>query len=311
MSVGAHHTPAATGEDGVLADLEAAFDGVVASVSPSRSSAAHVRRIAGRVLLGIGICSLLFLVFELEFTGVLEQRSQSTLLTEFKQRVATRTYDALDAPIPHGPVALLDIPRVGVHQVVVQGSGPTDLQQGPGHLAGSPLPGEYGNAVILGHQRTYGAPFADLSRLTPGAEIDAVTGQGKFSYRVTRVTVVKPGQDSLTGPVLGSRLTLVTSTSASSPDRLVVVSRLVGKPLGIPRRPPVTTAPDALGTQGDRVGLLEAVLWAQVLVVAVILAGRAYRVWPRRISYLLTTPPILLIVLLMFEALDRFLPGTL
>jgi len=58
--------------------------------------------------------------------------------------------------IPAGEAfARLSIPRLHAVLYVVEGTDSTDLRRGPGHLAGSALPGSTGNCVIAGHRDTH------------------------------------------------------------------------------------------------------------------------------------------------------------
>ena len=284
--------------------------------SPGRSAVAswdprRVARVAGLILVGLGVVLALFVAFEFLFSGVIEQRSQSALLAQLQQRMQVTTFDARTAPVPSGAIGMIQIPGLGVSQVVVQGSTTGDLQQGPGHLEGTPLPGEFGNAVIVGHRRLYGAPFSGLPGLHPGDPIVAITGQGRFVYHVQKVVVIRPGESDVVSPALDSRLSLVTSGSLTSGDRVAVVAKLEGNPVGLPRRAPVAVPSDELGMTGNISGLLVAVLWGQLLAIALVLGARAFRAWPRSISYLIVVPPVLMLLWLVFASLDRFLPGTL
>lgn len=272
---------------------------------------ARLRRHAGLALVAAGLAVALFIAFEFAYTGQLEQRSQRSLLATFQKRLAAGQFDAPDAPVQSGPVAVLQIPAIGLDQVVVQGSSPEDLKQGPGHLPGTPLPGEFGNAVIIGHRLTYGGPFGHLGRLGRGDTIAVLTGQGRFTYRVTGTSTVRPGQHDVVGPSADSRLTLVTSTSAFGSDRRAVTASLVGDPVGIATRPPATAAGDELGTSGDIAGLYLAIIWLIALAGLALAAARAYRNWPRLAVHLVTTPPLLMLLYLVYQSLDRFLPGTL
>ncbi len=84
------------------------------------------------------------------------------------------------------PVARLKIPEIDVDVVVVAGVSVEDLKRGPGHYPGTPLPGQYGNAVIAGHRTTYGRPFHDIDDLEPGDQIVATTTlAGRYVYEVT------------------------------------------------------------------------------------------------------------------------------
>jgi sortase A len=261
--------------------------------------------------MGLGVVLVLFLAYEYAVSGVVERQQQVALLSQLRDRFATPGFDSPNQPIPSGPVALLEIPRLGLRQVVVEGSSPADLQRGPGHYPASALPGEYGNSVILGHRTVDGGPFSALDSLRPGDQLVAVTGQGRFAYRVTRVGRVDAGGSDVIGPVAGSRLTLLTSQSASSSDRLAVVATLEGRPVAVPRRAPVTAAPDELGTSGDLLALFEAIGWAQILLLVVLLGVVVFRRWPARAAYLVAVPPVLVLLLLIFQNLDRALPGTL
>jgi len=282
------------------------------AVQPAPDGQGRLRRWLGRALLGLGLVLALFLAYEFFFTGVYEARSQRALLPEFQQRLAEGGgFDSLTAPVPSGPVALLRIPSIGVRQVVVEGSSPEELKQGPGHLPGSVLPGEFGNSVIFAHRLTYGGPFSDLSTLKVGDEIHTVTGLGAFTYKVRKVGVVAPGENDVIGPALKSELTLVTSRTPGSSDRVAVTASLLGKPVGVPKRPQVAVGSDEQGTSGDPLGLLLAVLWAQVLLVLVLVANRLYHRWPRLAAHLVTTPAILVALWMVFQSLDRFLPGTM
>jgi sortase A len=292
---------------------EAAPEPEVVAVPPSdpRWTAGRIRRICGLALFGMGVVLALFLLYEFAFTGLREGRSQRAMLPEFTSRLATGTFDDPAAPVPSGPIALLEIPSIGTHQIVVQGSSPSDLKRGPGHMPGTPLPGEFGNSVILGHNRLYGGPFGDIHSLHEGDTIVAVTGQGRFQYDVQKVVTVAPGDKDVIGPALDSLLTLVTSKSPTSSDRVAVVAKLHGDPVAVPQRPQAFAGSDQRGTSGDASGLLLAIIWSALLAATVAVAVRLHAVWPRAAAHLVTTPVILLLLWLIFQSLDLLLPGTM
>lgn len=82
------------------------------------------------------------------------------------------------------PVAYVSIPAIGVEEVVVQGTSPADLTNGPGHRRDTVMPGQEGTSVIMGRQATYGGPFSLLGALDIGDRIEVVTGQGESVYEV-------------------------------------------------------------------------------------------------------------------------------
>ncbi len=104
-----------------------------------------------------------------------EARAQHLLYTEYRSELATETAPtgALDydgKPVVAGsPVALMSIPAIGLHDVVVvDGTTSGNLLDGPGHLRTTPLPGNVGTSLVMGRSTTYGAPFGEITSLVPG-----------------------------------------------------------------------------------------------------------------------------------------------
>ena len=64
-------------------------------------------------------------------------------------------------------IARIEIPAIGVDDIVVAGVDSGDLKKGPGHFPTTPLPGQLGNSAIAGHRTTYGQPFFDVDKLRP------------------------------------------------------------------------------------------------------------------------------------------------
>ncbi|MGD2168581.1 MAG: class GN sortase [Gammaproteobacteria bacterium] len=119
-----------------------------------------------------------------------------------------------DTPISPWPwadtqvVARLRVPSLRIRQYVLAGAHGQSLAFGPGHLAGTPLPGQAGNSVIAGHRDTH---FEFLRFLGPGDDIffDLPHGQ-TVRYRVSDVWVTV---DTDTRPLAQrseSYLTLIT-----------------------------------------------------------------------------------------------------
>ena len=105
----------------------------------------------------------------------------------------------------------------------MQGVSEADLQMGPGHYPGTPLPGYKGNVGIAGHRTTFGAPFFRLNELVPGDLIYLTdTSDSTWVYRVTHQWVVPPSDVGVLGPTNGAELTLTTCN-----PRFEATSRLV------------------------------------------------------------------------------------
>jgi sortase A len=293
-----------------------------ASTAPNASATAEpdeiggrrerLLRIAGRIILCVGLFAALFVVYELAFTPLTEQNAQASLLNQFQQNVPTTTVDAPGASIAEGsPVALINIPSIGLTQVVAEGTTPSDLKVGPGHLMSSPLPGEAGNVVIAGHRTTYGAPFAKLDQLVGGNIIKFDTGRGSVTYVVNSVKHVSPGAPDPILDTPNNRLTLITSDPAIfASGRLVVEASLIGLPLDVAHRAPVLVGNADLGLTGDPLGLALGLIWAELLGLTVFLAWRYRHRWSPEVLYLLTAPIVLILAVLTFSSLDLMLPGT-
>jgi sortase A len=126
-------------------------------------------------------------------------------------------------------VAELRVPRIGLRAVVVRGTAPGDLREGPGLLDATPLPGEHGTTAIAGHRTTYGAPFRHLDALRPGDAIAVRLPYATFRYAVEATRIVDPGDRSVLRRVRHDRLVLSACHPLfSAARRIVVLARLVG-----------------------------------------------------------------------------------
>ncbi|MGN6792493.1 MAG: hypothetical protein ACTHJW_08900, partial [Streptosporangiaceae bacterium] len=88
----------------------------------------------GTGLILLGVFLLGFLAYLFGISGVQEARAQSnayaTLRGELGQQVAP-----LAAAMPGAPVAILNIPAIGItNMIVVEGTSPENLELGPGHV---------------------------------------------------------------------------------------------------------------------------------------------------------------------------------
>jgi sortase A len=126
-------------------------------------------------------------------------------------------------------IAELRIARIGLRTVVVRGTDPADLREGPGLIAGSPLPGQGGTTAIAGHRTTYGAPFRSLDALRRGDAIALRLPYGTFRYAVESWRIVQPGDLSVLRRVGHDRLVLSACHPLfSAARRIVVFARLAG-----------------------------------------------------------------------------------
>jgi sortase A len=88
------------------------------------------------------------------------------------------------------PVGRLQIGRIGLRMVVVQGTDHETLKKGPGHYEPSAVPGEGHLIYIAGHRTTYLAPFARINDIKVGDYITFSVPYATFTYRVQRHYIV-------------------------------------------------------------------------------------------------------------------------
>jgi sortase A len=121
------------------------------------------------------------------------------------------------------PIGRLEIPRIGLSAVVMEGGDEQTLNVAVGHLPDTPLPWQPGNAALAGHRDTF---FRPLRRIRDGDEIRLVTPRGTFRYRTTRQVVVEPDELWVLDPSPAAALTLITCYPfdfvGAAPRRFVV-----------------------------------------------------------------------------------------
>jgi len=140
---------------------------------------------------------------------------------------------ALSAPQPvatsgeENNLTRLQIPKINLDAVIVEGTRHRQLAVAPGHMTDTPAPGEAGNAVITGHRDTF---FRHIYELQKGDSIIVQRDGKTFNFEVTGKQVVEPDDLSVIRPSEDSRLTLVTCYPTyyigPAPERLVVFSKL-------------------------------------------------------------------------------------
>ena len=123
-------------------------------------------------------------------------------------------------------LARLEMPAIGVNDIVVAGVDKTDLKKGPGHFPDTPLPGQLGNTAIAGHRTTFGQPFRDVDQLDVGDEIRVTTPNGVFVYLVTGQQIVSPSdyQVVATSDPTKATITLVSCHPVFTARERIIIS---------------------------------------------------------------------------------------
>lgn len=136
-----------------------------------------------------------------------------------------------DVPVEDEAFARLVVPSLGLEAIVFEGVGTETLAKGPGHIPGTPIPGQPGNSVISGHRTTYGRPFYDFDLLAAGDRIEIETSIGNHVYEVRESFIVEPTDVWVTDDRPGAWLTLTTCHPRfSARQRLIITAELVEGP---------------------------------------------------------------------------------
>ncbi len=106
------------------------------------------------------------------------------------------------------PVARLSVPSLGIERYILAGADGSALAFGPGHLVGTPEPGDAGNSVVGGHRDTH---LAFLKYLRAGDVIEIQRPDGhRVEFRVVEGLVLHKRDVWVAKQEGPTRLTLVT-----------------------------------------------------------------------------------------------------
>lgn len=261
------------------------------------------------------------LALHLVVISALQHRSaQQEAYSEFRTAVAEGTApvgptDTAGRQLAHGtPVAFLEIPKIGVKEVVGEGTTAADLMSGPGHRRDTPLPGQVGTSVLLGRQATYGGPFNRLAQLEPGDKITVTTGQGVSRFSV--ISLRRGGEP--TPPPLRSGQGRLLLASAAGPSYVPTSVLRVDADLDLPALPaprPVIV-PSALPAAEQMMGadtstLWALVLWLQALIAVSVGIAWSWHRWGRAQTWIVFFPLTALVGVFASAQALRLLPNLL
>lgn len=261
----------------------------------------------------LGIVCLWVAIQLLFLSGISQQRSQDLLYQELRHDLAGAT-GPVGPVVPAGdPVALLQIPRLGLEQVVVEGTASGDLLAGPGHRRDTVLPGQAGTSVVYGRAATYGGPFADITDLATGDEITVVSGQGEQTFTVAGV---RRAGDPLPQPVAdgAARLTLVTAEGSGrlgslAPDSVVYVDADAreGYPAPAGRPAAVPESEQAMARDTSALPLLALMLALLLALTLGVIAARQR--WSAALVWVVAAPLAIALAWATTDVVMRLLPN--
>lgn len=158
-------------------------------------------------------------------------------------RTASSTPIIMDPNAKVGPESLIIIPKINVEVPVVYDAASTaekdiqaELENGVVHYPTTPVPGQDGNVVIVGHSSNnlfnsgkYKFAFVLLNKLQEGDTITMQYEGKRYVYKVYQKEIVKPTDTSVLGPAdKKATLTLITcDPPGTSINRLIVVAEQI------------------------------------------------------------------------------------
>jgi sortase A len=131
---------------------------------------------------------------------------------------------------PGGLIGQVQIARLGIAVMVVEGTARRGLRRAAGHIPGTAMPGQPGNVGIAAHRDTFFRPLRNIQR---DDVITLTTLSGEYRYRVVSTQVVSPSNVAVLNSDGNQILTLVTCYPfyfvGAAPSRFIVrAERVIG-----------------------------------------------------------------------------------
>jgi sortase A len=182
-----------------------------------------ILRWTGQGLLAAGVLLLSFAAASLVYSHGF-QAYQNWLFDRPRQESRQRV--PIAEPIAHSVIGRLEIPRLEVSVMVVEGVADPDLLRGAGHVPGTALPGQGGNIAIAAHRDTF---FRPLQYIRENDVIFLTSDTGAHQYVVTSISVAPPSAIYVLEPTTEPTLTLIScypfTFVGPAPDRFIVRAR--------------------------------------------------------------------------------------
>lgn len=157
------------------------------------------------------------------YTVLYSQAYQTIELRRFERKLPLAEPHLLNLGEVIGEI---QIPRLGVKAVIVQGDAPEQLDRAVGHIPQTALPGEWGNVSLAGHRDRL---FRPLRQIQQGDTIVLETSRGSFTYEVESTFVVLSSEVGVLQSSSANELTLITCFPfdyvGHAPKRFIVRGR--------------------------------------------------------------------------------------
>jgi sortase A len=181
-------------------------------------------------ILILGYCG--FVLLDAKVYQASETRHFQQQIKDLKPAIASEgsVHEVSFHPLTGKPLGEIELTRIGVTAMILEGTDDRTLRRAVGHIPGTPLPGQPGNVAIAGHRDTF---FRALRNVHQDDEITLMTLDGSYRYRVDSISVVGPEDTQVLDNSGGDILTLVTCYPfyfvGPAPRRFIVRAQKLGQ----------------------------------------------------------------------------------
>ena len=180
------------------------------------------RRLLARLLIAGGALALAWVGFQFAATAWYQRQTEAAL-ESLRHAPATEPRPTPDRLNVGEPIGTLEIARLGLTGIVVEGDQDAVLDRAIGHLPDTPLPWREGNSALAAHRD---AIFRPLKGVRLGDVLRLKTPHGDFDYRVSETLIVKPEDVWVLDPTPVTTLTLIScwpfNYIGHAPERFIV-----------------------------------------------------------------------------------------
>ncbi|HWF92933.1 MAG TPA: class D sortase [Terriglobales bacterium] len=199
-----------------------------AQIKPARRSKNHIVSSLSWALLIIGGVALTYAVYAVSDTAAYQQVELHKLESpNGASRVNFTTAQVmLNRPIIGEVIGELQVPRIGLRTIVVEGDSAKILRRAVGHIPSTAFPGQDGNIALAGHRDSL---FLPLQQIQQGDLVTFDSLGQQFQYEVFATQIVSPDDVGVLHATAGHELTLITCFPfgfiGPAPKRFIVRAR--------------------------------------------------------------------------------------
>jgi len=187
-----------------------------------------IRRVTGLILIIVGLSIIGSIVYKKIDTSKKQKELQNILEEVINEEPKELSKEEEENLINgYKPIALMEIPSIGLSQGIVEGVADDILQYYLGHFEASVKPGEKGNFSVAGHRVSdYSEAFVNLYKIEIGDKVLVKSNKKEYVYEVTDSFIVSPDRVDVLNNTDEATITLVTCTVGAK-ERVIVKGKLV------------------------------------------------------------------------------------